>query len=223
MFYELDCSTIPTDREQVEKAATFMNASRDPTPDKVGEALNAQRFQMIKDIAKELAGDVVFPTCFDTAFRLRQELQNPDLPISRISSIVSLEPLIAAKLMELANSAFYRVRGMQALDVQAAINRLGVDLVRTTALAIAMRQLMRSKEMVVFRERHQPGPLEPFPEDRCGGAHSGAHPYPDQPGRSPAGGSGSRSWCLLHALPGSPVLGIAQPPGHCEVPYDAVA
>ena len=58
---------------------------------------------MIKDIARELKGDVVFPTCFDTACRLRQELQNPDLPISRISSIVSLEPLVAAKLMQLAN------------------------------------------------------------------------------------------------------------------------
>jgi HD-like signal output (HDOD) protein len=129
-----------------------MNVSRDPTPDKVGEALNAQRFQMIKDIARELAGDVVFPTCFDTAFRLRKELQDPDLPLSRISRIVSLEPLVAAKLMQLANSALYRARGMQALDLKAAISRLGVDLVRTTALAIAMRQLMRSKEMVVFSD-----------------------------------------------------------------------
>jgi HD-like signal output (HDOD) protein len=129
-----------------------MNASRDLNPDKVGEALNAQRFQMIKDIARELKGDVVFPTCFDTACRLRQELQNPDLPISRISSIVSLEPLVAAKLMQLANSALYRARGMPALDLKAAISRLGVDLVRITALAIAMRQLMRSREMAVFSD-----------------------------------------------------------------------
>jgi HD-like signal output (HDOD) protein len=129
-----------------------MNANRDPHPDKVGEALNAQRFQMIKDIARELKGDVVFPTCFDTACRLRQELQNPDLPISRISSIVSLEPLVAAKLMQLANSALYRARGMPALDLKAAISRLGVDLVRITALAIAMRQLMPSREMAVFSD-----------------------------------------------------------------------
>ena len=71
-----------------------MNSRQDPNADKHGQALSAQRFQMIKDIADELGkGDVVFPTSFDAALRLRRELQNPDLPLARISSIVSLEPL----------------------------------------------------------------------------------------------------------------------------------
>ena len=129
-----------------------MPTRHETTTDKVGEALNAQRFQMIKDIARELEGDVVFPTSFDAAFRLRQALQNPDLPIARISSIVGGEPLVATKLMQLANSALYRADHAPALDLRAAISRLGVDLVRTTALAIAVRQLMRSRDMVVFSD-----------------------------------------------------------------------
>ncbi len=52
--------------------------------DKVGEALSSQRFQMLTDIARDLSGDVVFPTCFDTAVHLRQELQNPEVPIAHI-------------------------------------------------------------------------------------------------------------------------------------------
>ena len=99
-----------------------MNASQEPDADKRGQALSAQRFQMVKDIAKELAtGDVVFPTSFDAAFRLRQALQDPELPIARISSIVSLEPLIAAKLLQLANSALYQAGGAPAQDLKAAI------------------------------------------------------------------------------------------------------
>jgi HD-like signal output (HDOD) protein len=130
-----------------------MTASREPIADKHGQALSAQRFQMIKDIADELAaGDVVFPTSFDAAFRLRRELQNPDLPITRISSIVSLEPLVATRLLQLANSALYQAHGAPALDLKAAITRVGVDLVRTTALAIAMRQLMRSKDIAIFSD-----------------------------------------------------------------------
>ena len=75
--------------------------------DKRGEALNAERFRMLEDIARELAGEVVFPTYFDAALRLRKDLQNPDLPTARIAKIVSIEPLIAAKLMQLAGSALY--------------------------------------------------------------------------------------------------------------------
>ena len=124
--------------------------NQDVSVDKVGAALNTQRFKMLEDIARELAGVVVFPTSFDTAFRLRKQLQNPDLPTARIASIVSLEPLIATKLMQLANSVLYSPDGTPARNLQTAVSRLGVNLVRTTALAIAMSQLLRSKELVPF-------------------------------------------------------------------------
>ena len=120
--------------------------------DKVGEALNSQRFQMLTDIARDLAGDVVFPTCFDTAVQLRQELQNADVPIARIARLVSVEPLIAAKLLHLANSVHYNPSGAPVRGLPEAVTRLGVSLVRTTALAVAMNQLMRSREMAVFSE-----------------------------------------------------------------------
>lgn len=124
----------------------------DAQVDKRGEALHAQRFQMLEDIARELAGPVVFPTYFDAAFRLRKELQNPELPIPRIATIVSLEPVVAARLMQLAGSALYSPDGSAPRDLQTAIKRLGVEVVRTTALAIAMNQLLRSKETAVFSD-----------------------------------------------------------------------
>lgn len=129
-----------------------MSKEQDPSTDKVGEALKAQRFQMLEDIARELAGNVVFPTSFDAALRLRKELQNPDLPTARIGSIVGFEPLVASKLLTLANSVIYSPDGTPARDLRAAISRLGVELVRTTALGIAMNQLLRSKEMVGFSD-----------------------------------------------------------------------
>ncbi len=118
--------------------------------DKIGEELAAQRFQMLEDIAKELTGDVVFPTCFDTVLRLRKELQNPNLSIADIAHIVSVEPLIAAKLIRLANSAVYAAHGRQILDLPSAINRLGLNIVRATALAIAMTQILHAKDMAAY-------------------------------------------------------------------------
>ena len=126
--------------------------NHEASSDKVGQELNAQRFQMLEDIALELAGVIVFPTYVDAAFRLRKELQNRELPLQRIAKMVSLEPLVAAKLMQLAGSVLYSPDGTPARDLTAAIKRLGVELVRTTALAIAMSQLLRSKEIAVFSE-----------------------------------------------------------------------
>lgn len=127
-------------------------ADGDESPDKVGEALREQRFQMLTDIARDLAGDVVFPTCFDAALRLRQELQNPDVPVARLVKVIGVEPLIATKLLRMANSAYYNPSGEQVLGLSPAIQRLGLQLVRTTALAVAVNQLMRSRDMAVFAD-----------------------------------------------------------------------
>ncbi len=128
-----------------------MTKSPNSSDDKVGAALYQQRFQMLEDLARDLAGDVVFPIAFSTTLRMRQELQKPDLSIARIASIVSVDPLVVAKLMSLANSVLYSRDRQQVRGLPAAIARLGLRLVRTTALAIAMAQLLRSKEIVPFR------------------------------------------------------------------------
>ncbi|WP_153110017.1 HDOD domain-containing protein [Propionivibrio limicola] len=129
-----------------------MTTQDNPEENKVGEALNAQRFRMLEDIARELAGDVVFPTCFDVTLRLRKELQNPDVSIPQIAAVVGVEPLVASKLMRLANSAFYNASGSPVRDVPAAIARLGIKVVRSTTLAIAMGQIVHAKELVQFRD-----------------------------------------------------------------------
>jgi HD-like signal output (HDOD) protein len=130
-----------------------MNANENPNVDKRGDALKAQRFQMLEDIAKELSSDsLVFPTCFDAALKLRKELQNPDLPVSRIARIVALDPLIASRLTHLASSALYSPDGSPARDLQTAVQRLGVEMVRTTALGVAMGQMLRAKDMVLFSD-----------------------------------------------------------------------
>ncbi len=129
-----------------------MDTNQETDRDKFGEALSAQRFQMLEDIAKELKGDVVFPTYFDADIRLRKALQDPDLPTAQVARIVSLEPLIAAKLMKLANSVLYNPQGVAIRNLPAAITRIGFNQVRAASLAIAMNQMMRSKEMVGFSD-----------------------------------------------------------------------
>jgi HD-like signal output (HDOD) protein len=119
--------------------------------DKKGEELERQRFTLLQDIAAELSGETTFPTCFDLVIRLRKALQDQSQTIDQIATIISTEPLIPLRLIHLANSALYS-RGQEVKDVKAAINRLGLQHVRTTAMAIAMEQLIRSREMAIFEE-----------------------------------------------------------------------
>lgn len=126
-----------------------------PNDDKKGEALSAQRFQMLEDIAQELAGDVVFPTAFDVVTRLRKVLQDPDLPLSRLAEVVEMEPLISGRLIGMANSVAYKGRGLEVRSVKVAVTRLGITLVRSTAMGIAMNQLMRAKDLLPFSDLAQ--------------------------------------------------------------------
>ncbi len=120
--------------------------------DKKGEALKNQRFAMLTDIAKELSGEVVFPTYFDAVLRLRKVLNDPDESIANIAHAVSVEPLISAKLLQLANSVVFNPDGRELVDLKSAILRLGLNTVRTSALSIVMAQLVRAKGMAEFSE-----------------------------------------------------------------------
>lgn len=124
-------------------------------PDKKGDALKTQRFQMLADIASELSGEVVFPTHFDAVLRLRKVLQDPAQSIASIAAAVSVEPLISAKLLHLANSVAFNPESRKITDLKSAITRLGLNSVRTAALSIVMTQLLRAKGMAEFTETTQ--------------------------------------------------------------------
>lgn len=119
-------------------------------PDKKGDALKAQRFQMLEDIAKELSGEVVFPTYFDAILRLRKILQDPDQGMGEIAAAIAVEPLISAKLLHLANSVAFNPDGREVVDLKSAVMRLGLNTVRSAALSIVMNQLLRARGMADY-------------------------------------------------------------------------
>ncbi|KAB2927218.1 MAG: HDOD domain-containing protein [Dechloromonas sp.] len=125
------------------------NAIRDD-PDKKGDALKAQRFHMLEDIAKELSGEVVFPTYFDAVLRLRKILQDPEQSMAAIAAAIAIEPLISAKLLHLANSVAFNPEGREVVDLKSAIMRLGLNTLRSAALSIVLSQLLRARGMADY-------------------------------------------------------------------------
>ena len=57
--------------------------------------------------------------------------------------VVGSEPALAARLMQIANSAALNFTGKPINDLRTAINRMGHNMVRSAAIAFAMSQLKK--------------------------------------------------------------------------------
>lgn len=64
-------------------------------------------FRILEDIARDLSGDVNFPTCLDAAMLVRNTLRDPLADLQLVVRAISTEPLISSKLLKLANSVSY--------------------------------------------------------------------------------------------------------------------
>lgn len=108
-------------------------------------------FKILEDIARDLSGDeVVFPTFLDITYQVRTALKNPNMNVDQLAKLVSAEPLMSAKIIRMANSVALNPTGQQVADVKTAIVRVGMEVVRTVSFAVAMEQLIGSKQMQAF-------------------------------------------------------------------------
>ncbi|MCM8595952.1 HDOD domain-containing protein [Accumulibacter sp.] len=108
-------------------------------------------YRILEDIARDLSGnEVTFPTFLDITFEVRTALNKPDLSIDSLARLVSSEPLMSTRIIRLANSVALNPSGRPIIDVNTAISRIGTQAVRTVSFAVAMEQLLKSRNMVPF-------------------------------------------------------------------------
>lgn len=112
---------------------------------------SALTFKILEDIAKDLSGDeITFPTFLDITFQVRTALKDPNLSVEMLSKLIGAEPLMSTKIIRMANSVALNPSGREIADVKNAIIRVGMEAVRTVSFAVAMEQLLKSKQMHAF-------------------------------------------------------------------------
>lgn len=112
---------------------------------------NQNSFKILEDIARDLSGsEVSFPTFLDITFQVRTALKNPNLSVEQLAKLVGAEPLMSAKIISMANSVALNPGGRAVADVKTAITRVGMEAVRSVSFAVAMEQLLKSKNMQPF-------------------------------------------------------------------------
>lgn len=102
-------------------------------------------------IARDLSGgNVVFPTYFNITLKVRNLLRDPHLTLDDLVKGITLEPLLATRLIQYANVAALRGSAGEVTDLKFAILRIGMDAVRAVSFALAIEQLALSKHMAPF-------------------------------------------------------------------------
>lgn len=91
---------------------------------------------------------IALPTLPDVAFKVKSIAENPNSTASDLASVVSRDPAISARLIQVANSPLYR--GVQPIEnLNQIITRIGMRAVSNLVVSLALQQLFQSKSQAL--------------------------------------------------------------------------
>ena len=97
--------------------------------------------QLAGDLNK---GDLELPMFPDSVIRIQRALRASEVDLDKIVQIISSDPSLAARVLQLANSAAVRAAN-EIVEVRQAVIRIGNKLVQSSAVAFALRQAEQSQ------------------------------------------------------------------------------
>lgn len=98
--------------------------------------------QALQHIVRQArAGELIFPTRMTAALRLQHALGDPDCHLDQVADMVLAEPLVAARLVAIANSVAYTRFGGHVSNVRRAVTLLGFKPLRALVAIIVVRQM----------------------------------------------------------------------------------
>ena len=107
-----------------------------------------EAFLFVQALAAELsAGELDLPGFPDIVARIRLVLADENVPADRVARVVGAEPVVAARVMRMANSAALNPTGKPVVELRTAILRVGFNTVRSATIAFAVQQLRGSSEL----------------------------------------------------------------------------
>ncbi len=99
--------------------------------------------QLYNSILADLdTGKLLLPTLPEVALKVREVVNDQDVTAAQLADIIVTDAALSARLLKVANSALYRGR-VPAESVQAAVSRLGLQMVRNLVTSLVMEQMFK--------------------------------------------------------------------------------
>ena len=108
------------------------------------EEFQSQIDAFAEQIEQELRDGVLsFPTVFDLSLRIKRLADSPESSLTDIANAVKAEPVLAAKVIRMANTLSMNPYRGEISSLKEAITRIGLSTLRCLAFAVAAEQLAR--------------------------------------------------------------------------------
>lgn len=126
-----------------------MSVERKPSTSNSG---NWDAYVFIQALAAEAtAGQIQIPCFPDVAIRIRRALADENCDVTQLARLVGAEPGLAARLLQMANSAALSPGRARVTELRSAIARIGFAHVRTASLSYSMEQVRNAPALAVIR------------------------------------------------------------------------
>lgn len=104
-------------------------------------------FDFVSALALDLnRAEVHLPSFPEVVIRIRKLLEKEDVTVAQVSSAVNMDAVLVSRLLVFANSAQYNPAGVRVQSLETAIGRLGFELVKSTAISLAVRQMFLARQ-----------------------------------------------------------------------------
>ncbi|TGG91114.1 HDOD domain-containing protein [Natronospirillum operosum] len=101
------------------------------------------------DIVERLQADqLTLPTLPEIAVRVRAVAEDPESTIVRLTTVISQDTAVAARILKVANSPLFRAT-QEIRDLHHAISRLGMDYTSNLAIGLAMEQMFQATSDII--------------------------------------------------------------------------
>ncbi|MBC3872823.1 HDOD domain-containing protein [Undibacterium flavidum] len=104
-------------------------------------------------VEQALRDDLIFSASVATSLRVQEAIDVADCSLDTAAKIIMNEPLLAAKVVAVANSAAYNRGSNSVTNVRSAIARLGFNTLRALVASLVMRQIAGASKHPVIRAK----------------------------------------------------------------------
>ncbi len=145
-FAKSNCKIMCINKESLD---TVVSVARKNNYDVVDVDVSPSEIKLFQDIFQACSnGKIDLPAMPEVALRIRKMTHERNVGVSDIAKLVQLDPSIAGRLLNVANSPLYR--GRHAFNhVTEAVLRLGFKTTCDLAVGIALRSTFKSSSKLI--------------------------------------------------------------------------
>jgi HD-like signal output (HDOD) protein len=111
--------------------------------------------QFLQDLNQAIDSNrLTLPTLPEVALKVRDAVEKENSSANQIADIIASDAALSARMLQVANSPLYRGR-MPIDNLQMAVARLGIRLVRSLVISIIMQQIFQATNDLLDAKFHQ--------------------------------------------------------------------